>query len=110
MEGDVTAVKQPVVFVQTISQKDNHTFTLIWSDGTIYDYRLSELQKRCPCANCYDETTGKRLLNESAIRPDTRAVRITSVGRYALRVQFTAGCSAGIYCFDMLYEMAKGRR
>lgn len=97
------------VFVKQIKQKDNHTFTIAWSDGEMADYRLSELQKRCPCAGCNDEVTGKRLIDDSSLRVDVRAVRIVSVGRYALRVQFTSGCSMGIYEFDMIKNLAKGK-
>lgn len=91
--------------IAKIQQKDNHTFTIHWNDGEIADYRLSELQKYCHCANCIDEITGKRILNVNSIQHDVRAVRIVSVGRYALRVQFTSGCSAGIYDYDMLYQL-----
>lgn len=88
-----------------IQQKDNYTFTIHWNDGVIANYRLSELQKHCHCANCIDEITGKPILNKEAIQQDVRAVRIVSVGRYALRVQFTSGCSAGIYDYDLLYQL-----
>lgn len=94
--------------LKKICQKDNHTFTIHWDDGIVADYRLSELQRHCHCANCIDESTGKRLLDVASIQPNVRAVRIVSVGRYALRVQFTSGCSAGIYDFDMLYKLTKG--
>lgn len=100
--------KQPVL-IRHIEQKDNNSFTIKWSDGKIADYRLSDLQKNCPCANCNDEVTGKKLLNERSVKSDVRAVRIVSVGHYAMRVQFTSGCSTGIYSFDMLYDLAKGR-
>ena len=91
--------------VHRIFQKDNHTFTIEWSDGVVQDYRLSELQKRCPCANCVDEGSGQRLSEPSMISDDLKAKRIMSVGRYALRVDFTTGCSSGIYDFDMLKKM-----
>lgn len=95
---------KPIV-VRKIAQKDNHTFTIEWSDGLISDYRLSDLQKRCPCASCNDENTGQRLIDEKSIKQDVKAKRMTSVGRYALRVEFTSGCSAGIYDFDLLRDI-----
>jgi ATP-binding protein involved in chromosome partitioning len=100
MEGDVKLMK--AVFVNKIYQKDNFTFTIEWSDGIIKNYRLSDLQKRCPCAGCVDEATGTRVADQSLIPVDLRAKRIMSVGRYALRVQFVSGCSHGIYSFDFL--------
>lgn len=92
--------------IRSLVQKDNHTFTIEWNDGKIAEYRLSELQKQCPCARCVDELTGKRIVQESTINEDVRAKGIDKVGRYALRVEFTSGCSTGIYDFDMLRKMA----
>lgn len=91
-----------VFTLKTINQIDNHTFAIEWSDGVVMQYRLSELQKKCPCANCVDENTGKRLLNEALLKEDVRAISISSVGRYALRIQFTSGCTQGIFSFDTL--------
>lgn len=95
----------PPIFVKEIMQKDNHTFVIRWTDGKIGEYRLNELQKRCSCANCIDETTGKRLLDESTVKSDVKATKIYNVGRYALRIQFSSGCSTGIYPFEMLHNM-----
>ena len=92
-------------FVRSIQQKDDHVFTIEWTDGMLADYRLSELQKRCPCASCVDESTGKRILDRDSIDDNVRAKRVKSVGRYALRVDFTSGCSNGIFGFDLLRIM-----
>lgn len=95
-------MKKPAVLIQKIKQKDNYTFTIEWSDGDIKNYRLSQLQKNCPCAGCVDESTGQRVLDEQTVNEDVRAVRIVSIGRYALKIQFTSGCSNGIFDFDSL--------
>lgn len=91
--------------VQKIFQQDNFTLAIAWEDGTVKSYRLSELQKSCPCAGCVDESTGKRTTSSNQVQPDVRAVKIASVGRYGLRIQFTSGCSSGIYGFDVLQKM-----
>lgn len=90
-----------------IFQKNNHNFVIEWSDGVAKEYRLSDLQQRCPCANCVDELTGKRKRDEKSVQDDVRAIRIVSVGRYALKIHFSSGCSTGIYSFDMLRELGK---
>lgn len=84
-------------FVTEIKQKDNYTFTLAWNDGMRSDYRLSTLQQHCPCAGCREG--GAKSLQGG---DDVRAKRIVSVGRYALRIEYTGGCSAGIYGYDLL--------
>ena len=52
-----------------------------------------------------NEVTGQRVLDEKTVREDVRAKRITSVGRYALRIDFTSGCNSGIFGFDFLREL-----
>lgn len=100
-------MKQPPVLIKKIYQKDNATFVIDWSDGVSTDYSLRALQKRCPCAQCYDPSTGKQLCDESQLNGQVSAVRLMNVGRYALRIQFTTGCSKGIYSFAMLRQLAK---
>lgn len=85
-------------FIKKINQKDNFTFTIEWNDGKTIDYRLSELQSHCPCADCKEAKEG-RIKN---LNSEVRAKSVMSVGRYALRIDFTTGCTAGIYDFDFL--------
>jgi DUF971 family protein len=94
-------MKHPPVLVKAIKQKDNFTFTIEWSDGIARHYRLCDLQERCPCAACSENAAGK----QPPLCKDVRAVNIFNIGRYALRIQFTSGCSAGIYSFAMLREL-----
>lgn len=93
------------LFVHQIWQKDNYTFSIQWNDGSTQDFRLCDLQRNCPCAHCNDEMTGKRLVDPKNVPQDLRAVAIRSMGRYGLRIQFTSGCSMGIYSFDRLRKM-----
>lgn len=86
-------------FIKKIAQKDNYTFCIEWNDGVQADYRLSDIQKHCPCAACNEKPP-------SNFYVDVRAKRIYSVGRYALKIEFTSGCSAGIYDFDFLRTAA----
>ncbi len=95
------------LLISRIYQKDAHVFAIEWADGRIYDYRLSDLQKNCPCARCRDEKTGRPLALPSSIDSGLQAVRIYNLGRYALRIEFTNGCSRGVYTFAMLREWGK---
>lgn len=97
-------MKSLPIYVKEIYQKNNHTFSILWSDGSLADYRLSDLQRRCPCAGCVDEVTGLRLSHAKPVDNDVKAITIKNVGRYALKIQFSEGCSTGIYSFDMLHN------
>lgn len=97
-------MKSPLAIVK-IWQKDNQIFSIQWNDGVSQDFRLSELQRNCPCANCTDEITGEKLVDPRTISDDLKAIVIRSVGRYGLRIQYSSGCSTGIYSFDRLRQM-----
>lgn len=105
METDVKNIIPEVALIHKIAQRDSCTFSIEWSDGKIGQYRLSDLQKQCPCAGCVDETTGQRLAKKEQIDDFVQAKRVVNVGRYALRIDFTSGCSSGIYSFDQLRKL-----
>lgn len=95
-------MKQTPILIKKINQLSNHAFSIEWSDGVINKYNLSTLQNRCPCAKCLNanEKTPEKNLQ------DLRAKNIVNVGRYALRIQFTSGCSLGIYSYAFLRMIA----
>lgn len=98
-------MKQPPVLIKKIYQKNNNAFVIEWSDGKTVEYVLNDLQKKCPCAQCYDPAMGKQICNENQLDPNVKAVRLVNVGRYAMRIQFSSGCSKGIYSFALLRQL-----
>jgi len=84
---------------------DESTFLFVWNDGSEQELRMSDLQRSCSCANCVEEYSGKRLLNPGTIDENVQAHEIRMVGRYGLRVQFSSGCSTGIYSFNMIKKI-----
>lgn len=97
------------LFICEITQKDNFTFSIEWSNGKVQNFRLADLQRCCPCANCTNGANGQQITDPSIVSNDVRAIAIHSVGRYGLRIQFTSGCSSGIYSFEQLFEMKEGK-
>lgn len=97
----------PPVLIKGISQKDNHTFSIQWTDGVVSDYKLEYLQRNCPCARCHQGVTKQHGDVQKSESDGVRAVRVYNVGRYALRVQFTSGCSLGIFSYEFLRELSK---
>lgn len=96
------------LFIRQIWQKDNHAFAIKWNDGSVQDFKLCDLQRNCPCAHCVDEATGKRVSDPKKVIEDVKAISIRNVGRYGIRIQFTSGCSMGIFSFDRLRAMKTG--
>lgn len=89
--------KQLPFFIKKIYQKDNFHFIIEWNDDKMGVYRLSNLQKLCPCASCIQNFDAK-------IDENVKAFKIQNVGRYALKIDFSSGCSKGIFSFDYLRE------
>ncbi len=57
-------------------------------DNQWHRLSLHTLQKRCPCARCK---------GEKKCAEDVSLLEFSLVGRYAIRVIFSSGCSQGIY-------------
>lgn len=75
---------------------------IAWEDGHESEYSFALLRRRCPCAVCTDEWTGKTLLDPTKIPDDIKADKVELVGNYALAFQFADGHSTGIYTFERL--------
>ena len=93
------------ISIKSIKQKHNYVFTIDWSDGVTLDYRLNHVQQRCPCAKCHEARSREGFQQEN--NDTVQALRLVSIGRYAMRIQFTAGCSAGIYSYAMLRQIGQ---
>ena len=92
--------------VKEIYQIDERTLGITWTDDQESKFDVVELRRKCPCASCVDEQTGKRILKPEMVKETVRPEQIRSVGRYALNIVFTDGHSTGIYTFKMLRKMS----
>jgi ATP-binding protein involved in chromosome partitioning len=75
------------------------TITLKWPDGHETRYRARDLRLACRCAGCIEETSGRPLLEPSAIPENVRAKGISLLGNYAMSIEWSDGHSTGIYNF-----------
>lgn len=88
-----------VALAPEVAPSGPHHFTLTWRQDGITEghrYRYSDVQALCRCARCLEGTPH--------VDPTVSAHHIEAVGNYALRFAFTAGCSSGIYSYEMLYR------
>ena len=93
---------QPLLSIQKVWQPDPHHLHIDWSDGFSKRFKLNELQKKCPCANCVDENTGERKILKIPVQDNVSAFSVANVGRYAVRIQYSSGCSTGLYSYQFL--------
>ena len=75
---------------------------LVWNHFDVRDLRLA-----CRCAQCVEEMSGRPLLDPKSVRPDVTPRTITSVGNYAIQVNWSDGHSTGIYSFESLRAFAE---
>ena len=61
-----------------------------------------DLRLACPCAMCIEEMTGRSLLDPMTVPLDVRPLRLSLVGGYGLRIEWSDGHSTGIYPFAWL--------
>ena len=92
--------------IKEIYQIDERNLGIAWTDNQESKFDVVELRRKCPCASCVDEHTGKRILKPEMIKETVRPELINSVGRYALTITFSDGHSTGIYTFKMLRKMS----
>ncbi len=80
-------------------------FKVNWSDGRQSVVAFKELRYHCPCANCVDENTGKRTIKKENIADDIQALRVQTVGNYAVSIKWSDGHDTGIYAYDYLHKL-----
>lgn len=85
-----------------IRQAGATQLAITWQDGHESIYAVRELRLACGCAVCVDEWSGEERLDPASVPEDVRPVKIESVGRYALQIQWSDGHETGIYPFRRL--------
>lgn len=72
---------------------------ITWQDGVTSFFQAETVQKFCPCVRCERQ----KMPAESGVK----LLQIDPVGRYAIRVQFSSGCSKGIFPFALFRQLTR---
>jgi ATP-binding protein involved in chromosome partitioning len=88
-------------------RRDERTISILWEDGHRQDFDVRDLRLACRCALCIEEMSGRPLLDPKTVRPDVAPRTISSVGNYAITVNWNDGHSTGIYSFTALRELGE---
>lgn len=81
--------------VAEVRQKDSHHLEIKMKDHWL-TLKLHKIQKNCPCARCLEKKS----------REDVSMLEFSLIGRYAVRIIFSSGCSQGIYPIALLEKLA----
>lgn len=86
-------------------RKNDRELIVVWSDRKRSALDVRELRLSCPCAVCVNEWTGKKMLRADDVPENVRPLRIFSVGRYAMGIEWSDGHSTGIYGYDYMRRL-----
>jgi DUF971 family protein len=85
---------------------DNDGNLLIhWDDNKESNFAPRWLRARCPCAECVEEWSGKRVVGDEQVKEGTKPRGMKDVGRYAVQIEWSDGHSTGIYSWDYLLKL-----
>jgi len=93
------------VLPKGIKQLSNFAIEINWNDEHRSVFDVRKLRLACPCANCVDERTGKKTLQDDAVAENVKPQRIQSVGRYAMNITWSDGHNTGIYTYEKLRQL-----
>jgi DUF971 family protein len=79
---------------------------IVWKDEAVSRYTPRQLRLACPCAQCIEEWSGKKLLDPDSVAADILLLSTDLVGRYALTFKWSDFHETGIFSFDRLRELA----
>jgi ATP-binding protein involved in chromosome partitioning len=90
-----------------IRRRDVRTLSVLWEDGHRDDFDVRDLRLACHCALCIEEMSGRKLLDPKTVRPDVSPRVISSIGNYAIGIDWNDGHNSGIYSFDHLRSLGE---
>jgi ATP-binding protein involved in chromosome partitioning len=88
-------------------RRDPRTLSMLWEDGRRDNLDVRDLRLACHCARCVEEMSGRPRLDPTSVRGDVAPRAITSVGNYAIRVNWDDGHNTGIYSYEYLRALGE---
>ena len=89
-----------------IQRNDQGVMRVLWDDGHESRYAYPDLRQACPCATCREQRAQRHQDPFQIIAtPTTRAVEpvyLSTVGNYALNIEWSDGHRTGIYPWELL--------
>lgn len=97
--------QKPPVRPSDLSLDDAGALKIRWDDGKESTFPARWLRARCPCAECVEEWSGKRVVGDEQVAADVKPKGMQQVGNYAVRIDWSDGHSTGIYSWDYLLKL-----
>ena len=107
--NEIVSITQMIPTPVRIQKKSENEMSILWSSQEETTLSFAEIRFHCRCAECVDEWTRVRKVKREQIINNIQPNLIEQVGRYAIQITWNDGHRTGIYPFDLLYDIAKGR-
>jgi DUF971 family protein len=91
---------------KSIQTTEADELEIVWRDEAVSRYTPRQLRLACPCAQCVEEWSGKKLLDPDSVADNILLLSTDLVGRYALTFKWSDFHETGIFSFDRLRELA----
>lgn len=101
----IKPAKKPAIAVTIAIAPDQQSLTVTWDDGHIATLSGQRLRQSCPCAECVEEFTGKRVLDQTQVPPQMKILEASPVGNYALTFVFADAHRTGIFNWAYLRQL-----
>ncbi len=98
----ISFAQRPADPPESIDVDPDGAIRIAWPGGPEVAIPPKRLRDFCPCAECVEEGTGRKLLDAASIPDDIRAVEMSPVGNYAIQIRWSDGHATGIYSWDTL--------
>jgi DUF971 family protein len=89
---------------EAIDVTEGGALRIAWPGGPEATVPALRLRDLCPCAECVEEGTGRKLLDPATIPADIRPTEVAAVGNYAIQITWSDGHSTGIYSWRTLRD------
>jgi DUF971 family protein len=97
--------QQPIVRPTDLALDGDGNLLVHWDDGKDSKFAPRWLRARCPCAECVEEWSGKRVVGDAQVKEGVKPRGMHQVGRYAMQIDWSDGHSTGIYSWDYLLKL-----
>ena len=91
---------------KSVNTTETDELEIVWKDDAVSRYSPRQLRLACPCAQCVEEWSGKRLLDPGKVPENILLLNTDLVGRYALTFKWSDFHETGIFSFEMLRKLA----
>ncbi len=75
------------------------------ADGKVSVIKAAELRRRCRCASCIDEFSGKQILAPESVAESVFPKTIQPMGNYAVAIAWSDGHASSIYPYDAILKL-----